>query len=107
MRTIILTIFSLVVAIAPITSFAQTQSFEGVAAIAGASINPPDPIDGCKRAKQDAVKKAEAAGFKGTVVWDHLSNDSDCKLTTQRAGSAGTYFIFTSKGTFSKMAGDE
>ena len=81
---------------------AETRSVEGVAAIAGGSLNPPSPVDGCNKAKQDAVQKASIAGFKNLVKWDRLSTDSDCKLTTTSAGSAGFYYIFTVKGVFSK-----
>ncbi|MEN9865620.1 MAG: hypothetical protein RL748_1210 [Pseudomonadota bacterium] len=61
---------------------AQTSKFEGVAAIAAGSINPPDPVKGCNRAKRDAEAKAANAGNKGLVSWDRLSKDSDCSLTT-------------------------
>jgi hypothetical protein len=80
---------------------AQSLEFEGVAAIAAASINPPNPIDGCNRAKEDAKTKAASAGYKGKVDWVRLSNDSDCHLDT-KGGAPGTYFIFTAKGRFNK-----
>lgn len=57
---------------------------------AAGSINPPDSVDAWNRAKQDATAKVATAGYKGRTEWDKLSTDSDCKLTTQGAGSAGT-----------------
>ena len=48
-----------------------------------------------------ATEKAASAGFKGKVVWDKLSTDSDCKLSTSRVGTLGYYYTFTAKGTFS------
>jgi hypothetical protein len=81
---------------------AQTYRATGTAAIAAGSINPPNPSDGCNRAKQDARNKATNAGFKGSVQWDRLSNDSDCKLETSGARGVGYFYIFTASGTFNK-----
>jgi hypothetical protein len=81
---------------------AETVKFEGVAAIAGSSINPPDPVDGCNRAKRDAEAKAAKAGTKSLVSWDRLSNDSDCSLTTSGGRTTGYFFIFTARGNFQK-----
>ncbi len=36
---------------------ADTLKFEGVAAIAAGALNPPNPVEGCNRAKQDAEQK--------------------------------------------------
>lgn len=91
----------LVLTLCPVAN-AQTSKFEGVAAIAAPSINPPNPVEGCNRAKQDAEAKAVNGGTKGLVSWDRLSTDSDCSLTTSTAGSLGTYFIFTARGNFRK-----
>jgi hypothetical protein len=84
------------------TALAQDQSYQvdGVAAIAAGSINPPDPVAGCNQAKQDAQNKATKAGYNGRVVWSHLSNDSDCKLSTPGARGVGYFYIFTATGTF-------
>lgn len=102
MKIIFLVVLAIVAAISPTTLLAETQSFEGVAVIAGASINPPNPVQGCLRAKEDARKKAEAAGFKGTPLkWDRLSNDSDCSLRTE-GGRTGYFYIFIARGMFSK-----
>jgi len=81
-------------------ALAATQQFEGTGVIAGASIDPPDPIEGCNRAKQDAEDKAAKAGTKGRASWERLSVDSDCKLSTTKVGRIGTYFIFTARGNF-------
>jgi hypothetical protein len=94
----------IIIATPPIALLAQTQTYRatGTAAIAGGSIDAPNPIDGCNRAKQDATKKAASAGFSRRVAWDHLSNDSDCKLQTSGARGAGYFYIFTASGTFYK-----
>ena len=63
-------------------------------------IAPPNPRDGCNEAKQSAVEKAAMMGFKGKVVWDRLSNDSDCKVLSAQAGAAAA-FTFYATGTFS------
>jgi len=77
---------------------------EGVGVIAAASINPPDPVEGCNKAKQNAKEKAASAGFKGRAEWDRLSRDSDCTLDTQGGGSPGMgyYFIFKARGKIYK-----
>lgn len=96
-----LTTWCFAAAIAPNSAAAQTTyKVDGVAAIAAGSINPPNPVDGCNRAKQDAVTKAANAGFHGSVTWEHLSTDSDCRLQTQGARGAGYFYIFTATGTF-------
>lgn len=91
-------------AILPSSAAAEDDTFtvEGVAVIAAGSINPPNPVDGCNRAKTDATAKAANAGFKGGARWEHLSNDSDCKLQTQGATGVGYFYIFTAKGSFKK-----
>jgi hypothetical protein len=104
MKILSMTVLGIVITMSPTTLFAQTQTYRatGTAAIAAGSVNPPNPIDGCNRAKQDATTKAATAGFIGRVVWDHLSNDSDCKLQTSGARGAGYFYIFTASGTFDK-----
>ena len=79
---------------------AQTKQFDGTAAIAAGSINPPDPVEGCNKAKRDAEDKASKAGTKGFVSWEKLSVDSDCKLTTPGARGVGYFFIFSARGNF-------
>lgn len=81
---------------------AQTTKFEGTAAIAAGSINPPDPVEGCNKAKRDAEEKAVKAGAKGLESWDRLSVDSDCSLATPGARGVGYFFIFTARGNFKK-----
>jgi hypothetical protein len=98
------TVLAIVMAMSPMTLLAETQTYkaEGVKVIGAGSWNPPNAVDQCNAAKQDATKKAASAGFKGRVVWDHLSVDSDCKLSTTHAGSLGWYYTMTAKGTFYK-----
>jgi hypothetical protein len=74
---------------------------EGVKSSGAGSWNPPNPKDLCDGAKKNAIEKAASAGFKGKVLWDHLSSDSDCQLKTTKAGSIGWFYIMTAKGTFS------
>jgi hypothetical protein len=104
MKVLSTILLGILIAMSPRALLAQAQTYQaiGTAAIASSSINPPNPIDGCNRAKQDATNKAASAGFKGRVSWDRLSNDSDCKLETQGARGAGSYYIFTATGTFNK-----
>src|SRR4051812_12770453 len=104
MKILAIPVLGIFTAMSPITLLAQTQTYKatGTAAIAAPSTNPPNPIDGCNRAKQDATNRAATAGFKGRVQWDHLSNDSDCRLQTSGARTTGFYFIFTATGTFDK-----
>lgn len=100
-----MTVLVIVIAMSPATVLAdtpQTYKAEGVKASDAGSWNPPNAKDLCDGAKQDATKKAASAGFKGKVVWDHLSVDSDCQLKTTKAGSIGWFYIMTAKGTFSK-----
>ena len=100
-----MTVLAIVTAMSPITLLAQTQTYraEGVKVVGAGAINPPNPRDTCNLAKQDATNKAASAGFKGRVEWDHLSSDSDCKLSTTHAGSIGWFYTFTAKGTFYKL----
>lgn len=104
MRILSMTALGIVTAMEPTTVFAQAQTYRatGTSAIAAGSINPPNPIDGCNRAKQDATNKAASAGFKGNVAWDRLSIDSDCKLQTPGVRGTGYFYIFTAIGTFQK-----
>jgi hypothetical protein len=81
---------------------ADTVKFEGVAAIAAGSLNPPNPVEGCNRAKQDAEQKAVNAETKGLASWDRLSVDSDCSLSSQGAAATGFFFIFKASGNFIK-----
>jgi hypothetical protein len=103
MRILSMTVLGIVTAMSPITLLAQTQTYraEGVKTVGAGAINPPNPRDTCNLAKKAATDKAASAGFKGRVEWDHLSTDSDCKLSTTGAG-IGYYYIFTAKGTFYK-----
>jgi len=98
------TAFVLIAIASPTTLLAQapTMKVEATKTIGAGSLNPPNPGEACKEAKQNAIDKAGSAGFKGTVVWDRLSSDSDCQLTTSRVRLIGYYYIFTAKGTFSK-----
>jgi hypothetical protein len=93
---------SLALVVMPISATAQEKLYkaEGVKAIAAGSINPPDPVEGCKQAKQNAQEKASNAGFGGKVEWDHLSSDSDCRLKTQGGTTTGYIYIFTASGKF-------
>jgi hypothetical protein len=102
MKIIVMTALGIAVALSPLAALGQTKSFSAGVAIFGASLNPPNPIEGCDKAKKAATENAAKAGFKGAVTWDHLSTDSDCKLTTHRAGNAGVSFVFTATGKFSK-----
>lgn len=95
------TLFSLAFSAAAISmASAQTSKFEGVAVVAAGSLNPPNPVESCNRAKRDAEEKAVKAGTKGLVSWDRLSNDSDCSLSTQGATGTGYFYIFTARGNF-------
>ena len=104
MKITFTTVFALIAIASPTTLLAQapTMKVEATKTIGAGSLNPPNPGEACKEAKQNAIDKAGSAGFKGTVVWDRLSSDSDCQLTTSRVGHIGYYYIFTAKGTFSK-----
>jgi hypothetical protein len=62
----LLAVAVIVLAVSPVAN-AQNSKYEGVAAIEAASINPPNPVDGCDRAKRDAEAKAVKAGTKGLV----------------------------------------
>jgi hypothetical protein len=98
------TVFVLITTMSPTTLLAETgtEKFEATKTLSAGSLNPPNPKEACIDAKKNAIEKAASAGYKGTVVWDHLSSDSDCKLSTTRAGHIGYYYTFTAKGTFSK-----
>ncbi len=76
------------------------MKFEGTAAIAAGAINPPNPVEGCNKAKLDAEDKAAKAGAKGLESWDKLSVDSDCKLTAPGGTGVGYFYIFTARGNF-------
>ena len=99
-----MTILGIVIAMSPDMLLAQTQTahFEATKTKAAGSINPPNPKDTCDQAKQAVTEKAASAGYKGKVVWDHLSVDSDCKVSTTTAGSVGVFYTFKASGTFSK-----
>jgi hypothetical protein len=81
---------------------ADTVKFEGVAAIAAGAINPPNPVESCNRAKQNAEQKAVNAGTKGLASWDRLSLDSDCSLSSEGATGRGYFYIFKASGNFIK-----
>jgi hypothetical protein len=100
-RIRVLVVMAVVAGVATVVS-AATVSYEGVAAIAAGSINPPNPVDGCNRAKQDAEQKAAAAGTKGLASWERLSVDSDCSLSTEGATGKGYFYIFKAKGNFTQ-----
>jgi hypothetical protein len=104
MKILSMMVLAIVTAMSPTTLVAQTQTYraEGVKTVGAGAINPPNPRDTCDLAKKAATDKAASAGFKGRVEWDHLSTDSDCKVSTTRAGSVGVFYIFTAKGTFYK-----
>ena len=87
MKVLSMAVLGIATAVSPIALLAQTQTYQatGITTVAAGSVNPPDPIDGCNRAKQDATNKAASAGFNGQVAWDRLSTDSDCKLQTSGA----------------------
>jgi hypothetical protein len=86
---------------------APAKTFEATKTIGAGSLNPPNPGEACKDAKKNAIEKAASAGFKGKVVWDKLSVDSDCKLSTSHVGHIGYYYTFTAKGTFSQTGVQE
>ena len=98
------TALAIVAAMSPTMLLAQTPptiKVEATKTKAAGSINPPNPRDTCDEAKQNATQKAANMGFKGKVVWDRLSVDSDCKVSTTTAGTAGVFYTFTARGTFS------
>ena len=97
-------VMALLTAMSSTTLLAQTptQKFEATKTISGGALNPPNPREACIDAKKSVIEKAASAGYKGTVVWDKLTVDSDCKLSTTRVGHIGYYYTFTAKGTFSK-----
>ena len=78
------------------------QTFEGVRVRFAGAINPPNPVTTCDEAKADAQTKATNAGFSGAVTWEHLSVDSDCRLSTTSAGRAGWIYTFTARGSFNQ-----
>lgn len=85
-----------------LVAHAETTKIEGTAAIAAGSINPPNPVEGCNKAKRDAEEKAVKAGTKGLESWDKLSVDSDCTLSTPGGRGVGYFYIFTARGNFTK-----
>ncbi len=95
-------VFLLVAIASPTTLLAQTMQFEATKTVGAGSLDPPNPGEACKDAKQNAIEKAASAGYKGKVVWDRLSGDSDCRLSPTRVGTIGYYYIFTARGTFSR-----
>jgi hypothetical protein len=104
MKILSMTVLAIVTAMSPITLLAETPTYraEGVKVVGAGALNPPNPVDTCNLAKQDATNKAASAGFKGRVVWDHLATDSDCKPSTTHAGSIGWFYMMTARGTFYK-----
>jgi hypothetical protein len=107
-RLILSATLVLVTIVSPTTLLAETTiKVEGVKSSGAGSWNPPNPKDLCDGAKKNAMEKAASSGYKGKVVWDHLSSDSDCKLSTTRAGSIGVFYIMTAKGTFSQTGVQE
>src|ERR1700710_74312 len=103
-RLILSMMLVLITSISTTTLLAQTPGpikVEGVKSSGAGSWNPPNPKDLCDGAKQNAMDKAASAGFKGKVVWDHLSSDNDCQLKTTKAGSLGWFYTMTAKGSFS------
>jgi len=102
------TVFVLITILSPTTLLAETtKKFEATKTIGAGSLNPPNPGESCKEAKKNTMEKAAHEGFKGTVVWDHLSSDSDCKLSTSRVGSLGYYYTFTASGMFAQTGVQE
>lgn len=105
MRITLMTAIVLLTTMTSTTLLAQTpptMKVEGIKTKSAGSLNPPNPGEACKEAKQNAIDKAAAAGFTGRVVWDKLSGGDDCKLTTTQAGHVGWFYTFTARGTFSK-----
>ena len=103
MKIIFMTIFALIITMSPTTLLAETPltlKVEATKTKAAGSINPPNPRDTCNEAKENAKQKAANMGFKGSVVWERLSVDSDCKVSTATAGTAGVFYTFTARGTF-------
>jgi hypothetical protein len=103
-------VIALLTTMSSTTLLAQTSptiKVEGVKSSGAGSWNPPNPKDLCDGAKKNAMEKAASSGFKGKVVWDHLSSDSDCQLKTTKAGSIGWFYIMTAKGTFSQTGVQE
>ncbi len=94
----------LITIVSPATLPAQTptpsKTFEATKTVSGGSLNPPNPSEACKDAKQATIDKAASEGFKGAITWSKLTFDSDCKLTTTRVGTVGYYYTFTARGTF-------
>jgi hypothetical protein len=103
MKIFSMTVLAIVTTMAPTTLLAETPltlKVEANKTIAAGSINPPNPRDSCDLAKKAATEKAANMGFKGRVVWDKLSVDNDCKVSTTTAGHAGVFYTFTARGTF-------
>lgn len=110
MKTSSITVIAILTTMSSTTLLAQTPAtmkVEGVKSSGAGSWNPPNPKDLCDGAKKNAMEKAASAGFKGKVVWDHLSSDSDCQLKTTKAGSVGWFYTMTAKGTFSQTGVQE
>jgi hypothetical protein len=102
MRTLVIVAVAIGVATSPLTALAQTKSFSGVYRKIAGSINPPNPDESCDLAKKAATENAAKAGYSGSVTWDKLSTDKDCKLHTSSMGKAGIIYDFTATGTFAK-----
>ena len=105
MKVSSMSVIAILTAMSPTALLAETpteKKFEATKTLSAGSLNPPNPKEACIDAKKNTMEKAASAGYKGTVVWDHLSSDSDCKLSTTRVGHIGYYYTFTAKGTFSK-----
>jgi hypothetical protein len=99
-----MSVIAILTAMSPTALLAETpteKKFEATKTLSAGSLNPPNPKEACIDAKKNTMEKAASAGYKGTVVWDPLSSDSDCKLSTTRVGHIGYYYTFTAKGTFS------
>ncbi len=103
MRIFFTTVLATATTMSPMTLLAQTPptiKVEGSKTKAAGSLNPPNPSEACDEAKKNAIEKAASVGFRGKVVWDHLSSGDDCKISTTQAGHAGWFYTFTVKGTF-------
>ena len=103
MKIFFMTVLAIVTTMSPTTLLAETPltlKVEATKTTSAGAINPPNPRDTCDLAKKAATEKAANMGFKGRVVWDHLSVDNDCKVSTTTAGHVGVFYTFTARGTF-------
>ncbi len=103
MKIFRMTALAVVATLSPATLPAEplTLKAEGTKTKSGSAINPPSIRDNCNDAKQAAIQRAASLGFKGAVVWEHLTVDSDCKLSSTSGGNAAVFYTFTARGTFS------